>query len=80
MTGRHAMPFGAETLANGQTRFRLWAPSAHTVELVLGRDADARILDMRRDADGWGEVIADAGAGARYRYRIDGDLLVPDPA
>ena len=30
---------------------------------------------------GWHEVIvADAAAGTRYRYRIDGGLAVPDPA
>ena len=29
------MPFGAETRADGLTRFRLWAPSARSVELVI---------------------------------------------
>jgi maltooligosyltrehalose trehalohydrolase len=74
------MPFGAERLADGRTRFRFWAPSAKAVELVLGSDHDARVLDMPRDADGWGELVCDAQAGTRYRYRINGDLLVPDPA
>ena len=74
------MPFGAERLADGRTRFRFWAPSAKSVELVLGSDHDARVLDMPRDADGWGELVCEAQAGTRYRYRINGDLLVPDPA
>lgn len=35
---------------------------------------------MRRMPDGWFEIEADCGAGSRYRYRIDGGMLVPDPA
>ena len=39
------------------------------------RDADARA------GDGWFEhVETQAGPGTLYRYRIDGELLVPDPA
>ncbi|TMI02288.1 MAG: hypothetical protein E6H46_10985, partial [Betaproteobacteria bacterium] len=29
------MPFGAEVRADGRVRFRLWAPAAAHVELVL---------------------------------------------
>ena len=29
------MPFGAEVLENGETRFALWAPAAETVDVVL---------------------------------------------
>jgi malto-oligosyltrehalose trehalohydrolase len=35
---------------------------------------------LRRNDDGWGELTVEAPAGARYGYRINGDLLVPDPA
>ena len=36
---------------------------------------------MARDAGGWAELVTrDAPPGTRYRFRIDGDLLVPDPA
>jgi maltooligosyltrehalose trehalohydrolase len=35
----------------------------------------------RRDTDGWWEChLPDAGAGARYHWRIDDELMVPDPA
>ena len=30
----HRMPFGAEPAGGDRTRFRLWAPTAQTVELV----------------------------------------------
>ena len=72
------MPFGAEANADGTTRFALWAPTAHSVELWL--EAPKQAVPMERDAAGWARVAAPAPPGTRYRYRIDGDTLVPDPA
>jgi malto-oligosyltrehalose trehalohydrolase len=80
---RHAMPFGAELTAAGEVRFRLWAPAARQVELVLyDRDgAGAQVLPLQSLAGGWFTVVTDAaGAGSLYRYRIDGRHEVPDPA
>ena len=37
---RHRMPFGAEPDELGGTCFRLWAPAARTVELIIGPQAD----------------------------------------
>ena len=75
----HAMPFGAAVREDGATRFRLWAPGAAQVELWL--EEPGRAIAMPRDAGGWAEyVTAEAPAGTRYRYRIDGEILVPDPA
>ena len=75
----HRMPFGAEARDDGTTRFRLWAPAARSVELWLADREQG--FAMSRDATGWAEwVTRDAAAGARYSFRIDGDLLVPDPA
>jgi malto-oligosyltrehalose trehalohydrolase len=73
------MPFGAEARDDGSTRFRLWAPAARSVELWL---PDRRQeFAMSRDAAGWAEwVTRDALPGSRYSFRIDGELLVPDPA
>ena len=73
----HRMPFGAEC-TNGGVRFRLWAPSARSVDLVLdGRPA----LAMTRSAEGWFDrVEKEAAPGTQYRFRIDGGQLVPDPA
>ncbi len=72
----HRMPFGPQALDDGRTCFRLWAPSAPQVELML----DGRPLPMRALADGWHEAAAVAAPGARYAFRIDGGLVVPDPA
>ncbi len=71
------MPFGAEALAGGGVRFRFWAPGAKQVQLSIGN----RLLSMNQAGDGWYEhVEPQAGPGTRYQYRIDGELLVPDPA
>ena len=73
---RHSLPFGAEVQAGGGVRFRLWAPGAKTVDLGVA----GKFISMK-GKDGWYEhTDAQAGPGTRYRYRIDGELLVPDPA
>ncbi|HEY7944519.1 MAG TPA: malto-oligosyltrehalose trehalohydrolase [Casimicrobiaceae bacterium] len=79
MKRRHEMPFGAMVLDDGAVRFRLWAPSARQVELCL--DAAPRALPLAALADGWFELVTrEALCGIRYRYCIDGELSVPDPA
>ena len=70
------MRFGAELGADG-VRFALWAPAARSVELVV----DEKSLPMQGLDGGWFERTEPAAkAGTLYRYRIDGELMVPDPA
>jgi maltooligosyltrehalose trehalohydrolase len=79
----HHMPYGAEITHERAVRFRLWAPGARRVELALYEPsgAAARYLDMKACAEGWRELTTDAAApGTLYRYRIDGQVEVPDPA
>jgi 1,4-alpha-glucan branching enzyme/maltooligosyltrehalose trehalohydrolase len=82
MKSCHDMPFGASILVNGKVRFRLWAPTAHSVELCLENQTDQEILlEMKRLADGWFQLeTAQAALGTLYRFRIDNHLRVPDPA
>jgi len=79
---RHEMPFGAQVLPGGQVRFRLWAPAARRVDLVLEPPpGPARLLPMEMRADGWFERVTDeARAGSRYRFSPGGGTPVPDPA
>jgi len=72
-SGRH----GAVLLEPGKTRFSLWAPDARSVAVELD---GGRRHALERSADGWFVGELPAGAGTRYQYRIDDDLLVPDPA
>ena len=72
------MPFGAELTGDGRVRFRLWAPSARSVQLIL---QEGPTLAMPAAGGGWYDLVtSEAHAGTRYRYRIDGKLDVPDPA
>ncbi len=67
--------FGPELHRDGVT-FRLWAPAAQRVDLLLDR-----AYPMQPQAAGWYETtIARAGAGTLYKFRIDGEVEVPDPA
>ncbi|MHB8253223.1 MAG: malto-oligosyltrehalose trehalohydrolase, partial [Acidiferrobacter sp.] len=77
---RHeVLRFGAECSSDG-VLFRLWAPKAQTVDVVLAQ-APHDPLAMHREAGGGFRLItARARAGSLYHYRIDGGPLVPDPA
>jgi maltooligosyltrehalose trehalohydrolase len=67
--------FGARVTPDG-TSFRFWAPAARHVELLLQSPQP-----MRRSDDGWFSLdLAGVGAGARYKFRIDDEIDVPDPA
>jgi maltooligosyltrehalose trehalohydrolase len=67
--------FGAQLTGPGVT-FRLWAPAARRGELLLGT-----AHPMRKLPGGWHEIaVPDARAGTLYKFRIDGELNVPDPA
>jgi maltooligosyltrehalose trehalohydrolase len=64
------------TLSADGVMFRLWAPAAKRVELMLDRPHA-----MRSRPGGWYELaMAGAGAATRYKFRIDGEIEVPDPA
>ena len=78
---RHSMPFGAELTAAGEVRFRLWAPAARRVELLLYDQGAAHALKMEALEGGWfGLETAAARAGSLYRFRIDDGAEVADPA
>ena len=70
-----ANPFGP-LVTPDNVIFRLWAPAAERVEL-LHHDTH----EMRRTDDGWFKLmVPKARPGDLYRFRIDGDTEVPDPA
>jgi maltooligosyltrehalose trehalohydrolase len=78
----HPMPFGAEVQADRGIRFRLWAPQAQSVDLQLeALSGEKRLIPMKNTDDGWYYLRTDdASVGGLYRYRVNGELLVPDPA
>ncbi|MGY2224846.1 malto-oligosyltrehalose trehalohydrolase [Pseudomonas gingeri] len=70
-------PHGAVMLDAEHTRFALWAPDSYYVSVDL---EDGRSLAMLPQNDGWFTLETRCGAGTRYRYNIDGELQVCDPA
>jgi malto-oligosyltrehalose trehalohydrolase len=72
MNGRQ---FGVKLTSDGAT-FRLWAPAAKRVDLLLDKPHALRLGD-----DGWFCAdIAGIKAGTLYKFRIDDALDIPDPA
>jgi maltooligosyltrehalose trehalohydrolase len=67
--------FGPKLTKDGAL-FRLWAPAAKRVDLLLDRPHI-----MKRDDGGWFSTkVSGVRAGARYKFRIDDEIDVPDPA
>jgi malto-oligosyltrehalose trehalohydrolase len=81
-TRMHHTLFGAQVLPNGQgTCFQLWAPSARQVDLVIQEQDGPRLIPMQAESEGWYRYTdLHSGHGTLYQFRINGDLLVPDPA
>ncbi len=70
-------PHGAIMLDAQHTRFALWAPDAFYVSVELEH---GKSIAMLPQADGWFETEVACPAGTRYRFNIDGEMDVPDPA
>jgi len=60
---------------------RVWAPASSRVDVIVERSDGPSVHALHRSPDGtfWA-VLRDVGAGDRYRYRLDNDRLLPDPA
>ncbi len=73
---------GAEITAEGKTHFRLWAPEHRRVELALEAGSGTpNYIAMQPEENGYFScLVGGAPDGTRYRYRLEGDKLYPDPA
>jgi maltooligosyltrehalose trehalohydrolase len=70
-------PLHGPLLGNdGTVAFRLWAPRAQRVELVLAGSG----TPMQPHPHGWFELRTEAAHGDEYGYRLDGGEMRPDPA
>ncbi|WP_413733620.1 malto-oligosyltrehalose trehalohydrolase [Sodalis sp. RH21] len=69
--------WGAEYVAAGAVRFRLWAPGQDRMTLRLaGEDSE-----MTQSGDGWFELLATGvSPGAEYNFVLADGTVVPDPA
>jgi maltooligosyltrehalose trehalohydrolase len=71
---------GATLAAGGRCRFRVWAPRAAQVEVML-LAPDGRTHPLDPAGGGYHEAVVDGvEPGATYLYRLDGGARRPDPA
>lgn len=81
MAYKRRLSAGAELIAADRTRFRLWAPYATQVEVVL-EYGQTYTLQQEEGSD-WFSVELPYGAGTAYQYRVVNRvgiaLNVPDP-
>jgi len=78
------LPVGAECLPEEGVHFRVWAPARKRVTVVFERSPDGANppeTGLVLEPGGYfGGHIAEAGAGSRYRFRLDDEeALYPDP-
>ena len=83
----YCLPFGAHVVGTARdTPGRVIVSGHRRAKRCNSRSmrttstAAAALIDMEPTGDGWFEAEADGGAGTRYRYRLDENLAVPDPA
>jgi maltooligosyltrehalose trehalohydrolase len=69
-------PIGTEIIGAKETHFRVWAPKANKVDVVLGDESHP----LAREPGDYFSGAARCGAGARYRFRLDEGDAFPDPA
>jgi maltooligosyltrehalose trehalohydrolase len=75
----YADDFLGSARRNGATCFRVWAPEAASVEVIV-EAPHARTLALTRAADGYFVGASDAiPVGALYKYQVDGSGPWPDP-
>jgi maltooligosyltrehalose trehalohydrolase len=82
---KRRLPVGAERITATDAHFRVWAPRATEVELVVDNQLDAeprsRSVRLEPEPDGYFSTVAEATAGTLYRYRLDRAAMdYPDPA
>lgn len=70
---------GANLTSDG-VRFDVWATNAEAVDVELASGDHAGIYAMEADESGrFSVTLADARAGDRYRFRLNGSDSFPDP-
>lgn len=73
------LPVGAEVQSSGGVHFRVWAPASKSVAVEV---EGGRAQELIAEPDGYfAALVREAGAGTRYRFRLEGqERPLPDPA
>ena len=80
---RRRYPIGAELIGPDQAHFRVWAPKAQRVDLILegsaAKTSGQTFQGLEAEENGYFFGAVKAGAGDRYRFRVNKNFY-PDPA
>jgi maltooligosyltrehalose trehalohydrolase len=76
------LPIGAEVLPDGHVHFGAWAPRRRQVAVVLELPlGSSSTIHLSAEGNGYfSGYSAEARAGLRYRFQLDGNEQYPDPA
>ena len=80
---KRSYPIGAELIGANQTHFRVWAPKAREIDVVVEgvENTDSKFFPLTAESSAYFSGTADAGPGNRYRFRVNREKdFYPDPA
>ena len=81
VAGERRLPVGAELHRDGGVDVRVWAPKRRRVAVVVESGRGEEEHPLEAEDGGYFSALVPLGAGARYRFRLDGERrLLPDPA
>src|SRR5689334_13639984 len=73
------LPIGAEPQRGAGVHLRVWAPAASRVGVIV--DGAPGAVPLAAESDGYfAGTLANAAAGTRYRFSLNGGPPLPDPA
>ncbi len=82
-TAKRCYPIGAEVIGENQTHFRVWAPKARELDVVVeyGQNSQRTFHPLSPEQGGYYAGALDVGVDTRYWFRVNsGEKFYPDPA
>lgn len=74
-------PYGTKFLEDGSVKFNFWAPDVNGVKLCLKTDNSFQEIQMEKNKEELYTIVTNqATDGLLYGYKINDELIVPDPA
>ncbi len=80
MLNHWSRTLGAVLLDPTTCRFRVWAPEARDVAVHLLTPTDRTVALEHEGAGYWTATVPDVPPGSTYRYRLNDEQELPDPA
>ncbi len=82
-SAKRRYPIGAEVIGENRTHFRVWAPKARELDVVVerGPNSPRTFHSLTPEPGRYFSGVINAGVGTLYRFRVNGgEIFYPDPA